>query len=119
MISCLAPLGATAGEAATRRVAFAPRPSLGTWPGHRERRALEVVDLARVKINQPQPWTPASLRLVWSHRTDVPHIVPLPARRLISAVYRVWRPFAGQAWWPSSQLLRSRDFMRSVNAGRL
>ena len=76
MISCLAPLGATAGEAATRRVAFAPRPSLGTWPGHRERRALEVVDLARVKINQPKPRSAATPRLGWSQRTDVPRIVP-------------------------------------------
>jgi hypothetical protein len=27
--------------------------------------------------------------------------------------------FAGQAWWPSSQWLQSRDFIRSVKAGRL
>jgi hypothetical protein len=42
---------------------------------HRDRRALEVVDLARVKINQPQPWRPATLRIGRSHRTDVPRIV--------------------------------------------
>src|SRR5215218_9372723 len=47
---------------------------------HRDRRALKVVDLARVKINQPQPqpWTPATRRLGWSRRTDVGRIVLLP-----------------------------------------
>jgi hypothetical protein len=30
---------------------------------HRDRRALKVVDLASVKIDQPQPWTAASRRL--------------------------------------------------------
>jgi hypothetical protein len=40
--------------------------------------ALEVVDLASVEINQPQPWTPATLRFGRSHRTDVSRIVLLP-----------------------------------------
>jgi hypothetical protein len=62
-----------------------------TWSD--ARRALKVIDLARVKINQ-------------SSRV----------RRLISAAYRVLRPLAGQAWWPSSHWFRSRDFMRSVKA---
>jgi hypothetical protein len=29
----------------------------------------------------------------------------------------VWLPFAGHGWWPSSQWLRRRVFMRSVKAG--
>jgi hypothetical protein len=51
---------------------------LSIAPGQRDRRALEIVDLACVKIDQPQPWTPATLRLGRSHRTDVPRIVLLP-----------------------------------------
>ena len=53
------------------RFAFEPCCCWELGRSHRERRALKVVDLARVKINQPQPWTPATLRLGWSHRTDV------------------------------------------------
>jgi hypothetical protein len=51
---------------------------LSVAPGRRDRRALEIVDLACVKINQPQPWTPATLRLGWSQRTDIRRILVLP-----------------------------------------
>ena len=50
---------------------------LSVAPGRRDRRALEIVDLARVKIDQPQPWTAATRRLSWSQRTDIRRIVLL------------------------------------------
>ena len=78
MISGLAPPRGIAGEAASQRLAFEPCCCWELRRSHRNRRALKVVDLARVKINQPQPWTPATLRLNWSQRTDVPRIVLLP-----------------------------------------
>ena len=106
-------------RSASRPVAFELGCCWELGRSHRDRRALKVVDLARVKIDQPQPWTPATLRLGWSQSTDVRRKWSSRVRRLVSAVYRVWRPFAGQAWWPSSQWFRSRDFIRSVKAGRL
>ena len=57
MISCLARLRGNAGQAASRRVAFEPWQCLGTWPGSAG---------------------PATLRLGWSQRTDVRHILVLP-----------------------------------------
>jgi hypothetical protein len=51
---------------------------LSVAPGRRDRRALEIVDLARVKIDQSQPRTAASRRLSWSQRTDIPRIMLLP-----------------------------------------
>ena len=72
MISGLLPVVATAGEAACGRFAFEPCCCGGLAGVTATGRALKVVDLARVKINQPQPWTPATLRLGRSHRTEEP-----------------------------------------------
>jgi hypothetical protein len=53
----------TADEAVSRRLAFELCCCWEPGRSHRELRALKVVDLARVKINHSQPWTPATLRL--------------------------------------------------------
>jgi hypothetical protein len=39
--------------------------------GRRDKRAPNVVDLARVEINQPEPRPPTPPRLGWSQRTDI------------------------------------------------
>ena len=51
--------------------------------------ALNVLDLARVKINEPKPWTTPTPLLSWSQSSDVRRESVLPLRRLASAVCRV------------------------------
>jgi hypothetical protein len=41
--------------------------------------ALKVLDLARVKIDEPQPWTTPTPLLSWSHSSDVRRESVLPA----------------------------------------
>ena len=45
---------------------------------HRDRRALKVVDLTRVKINQPKPWTSLTPLLGWSQSSDIRREAFLP-----------------------------------------
>jgi hypothetical protein len=121
IISCLTTLRSGVGsESASRPVS---RSGAGcSWEpgqGRRDRRSLEVVCLARVKIDQSHSWTMPTFRLDWSQSSDVRRIVVLPGAAALSAVYRVWRPLAGQGSWPPSQWFRSRDFKRSVKAGKL
>src|SRR5215207_8380816 len=52
---------------------------LSVAPGRRDRRALKVVDLARVKIDEPQPRTAATLCIGRSQRTDIRRVVLLPS----------------------------------------
>jgi hypothetical protein len=52
-----------------------------------DRRALNQkdVDLAGIEIDQPKPWTAATLSLGWSHGTDVRREMVLPGASAISA----------------------------------
>ena len=84
-----------------------------------EARVLKVLDLASVEINQPQPWTPATLRLGSSQSTDVPRIVLRQGASVdlgrVSGVAAFRRPGLVAVL----AMVRSRDFIRSVKAGRL
>ena len=50
---------------------------------------VKVLDLARVKINEPKPWMTPTPLLSWSHSSDVRRESVLLLRRLASAVCRV------------------------------
>ena len=89
------PWCANSGEAAWRPVCVRAVLLLEALPEPQGTGALKVVDLAGVKINQPQPWTPTTHRLGWSQGTDVRRVLVLPRSSAALGRVPVSRPFAG------------------------
>jgi hypothetical protein len=90
MISCLAALVENSGA---WRPIYIPAALLSELDrSHRDRRALKIIDLARVEIDQPQAWGPL---LGWSHSSDIRRNLSSRVLRLVSPACRLWRPLAG------------------------